>query len=194
MKDKERLLNEVRSTASEFIDEINSHFDQIKEKELLQSKADDISYNLTDQALKAHEAHSGKELTNEEPAMFIHGVSNEFQSFGEVNNLDFDQYKQERTAYTVAIPQDTGLTLVISSQYERGEYIYPLHQLDKEQLVDKETYTTLENRYHDVLLKQDEDYIQSFAARLRTEVYKEEATATDKDKKISKSNTLEIER
>lgn len=194
LKDKEQLLSEVRSTASEFIDEIDSHFDQVKEKELQQSKADNISYNLTDQALKAHEAFSGKELANEEPAMFIHGVSSQFQPFGEVNNLDFDQYKQERTAYTVAIPRDTGLTLVISSQYEKGEYIHPLHQLDKEQLVDKETYATLENWYHDALLKQDEDYIQSFAARLKTEIYQEKAPEAEKKKQNPKTNTVEIER
>ena len=126
--------------------------------------------------------------------MFIHGISTDFKPFGEVNNLDFDQYKEERTAYTVAIPQDTGLTLVISSQYEKGAYIHPLHQLDKEQLVDKETYATLENGYHDALLKQDDDYIQSFAARLRTEIYKEEAPVAEKKKQNLKTNTVEIER
>jgi len=194
LKDKERLLNEVRSTASEFIDELDSHFDQVKEKELQRSKADDIAYNLTDQALKAHEAHTGKELTNEEPAMFIHGISTDFKPFGEMNNLDFDQYKEERTAYTVTIPQDTGLTLVISSQYEKGAYIHPLHQLDKEQLVDKGTYATLENGYHDALLKQDDDYIKSFAARLRTEIYKEDVPAVDKKKQNLKTKIVEIER
>src|SRR5690606_23978144 len=33
LKDKERLLNEVRSTASEFIGEIDAHFEQVKERE-----------------------------------------------------------------------------------------------------------------------------------------------------------------
>src|SRR5690606_38052823 len=61
LKDKERLLKEVQSTASEFIDEIDSHFEQVKEKDLQQIKADDISYNLTDQALKGHASHSGQE-------------------------------------------------------------------------------------------------------------------------------------
>ncbi|WP_223643401.1 ArdC-like ssDNA-binding domain-containing protein [Planococcus sp. 4-30] len=191
LKDKERLLKEVQSTASEFIDEIDSHFDQVKEQDLQQGKVDDLSYNLTNQALKAHEASSGNELANEEPAMFIHGVSSQFKPFGEVNNLDFDQYNQERTAYTVAIPRDTGLTLVISSQYEKGDYIHPLHQLEKEQLVDKETFTTLETGYHDELLKQDDDYIQSFAARLRTEVYKEDTPTVGKDKQLFKKNTIE---
>ena len=194
LKDKERLLKEVQSTASEFIDEIDSHFDQVKDKELQQSKADDLSHNLTDQALKAHEASSGNELANEEPAMFIHGISSTFKPFGEVNNLDFDKYDQVRTAYTVAIPQDTGLTLVISSQYEKGMYIHPLHQLEKEQLVDKEAVVTLETSYHDELLKQDDAYIQSFAARLRTEIGREEAPAADKNKKLLKTTTFEIER
>ena len=133
-------------------------------------------------------------MANEEPVMFIHGVSSQFKPFGEVNNLDFDQYNQERTAYTVAIPQDTGLTLVISAQYEKGEYIHPLHQLEKEQLVDKETFTILETGYHDELLKQDDVYIQSFAARLRTEINKEEAPAADKNKKLPKTTPFEIER
>ncbi|WP_298830051.1 ArdC-like ssDNA-binding domain-containing protein [uncultured Planococcus sp.] len=194
LKDKERLLKEVQSTASEFIDEIDLHFDQVKEKELQQSKADDISYNLTDQALKEHEAHSGKELTNEEPEMFIHGISKEFRPFGEMNNLDFDQHNQERTAYTVAIPQDTGLTLTVSSQYEKGDYTHPLHQLEKEQLMDKETYATLENIYHDELLKQDDDYIKSFAARLRKEVSKEDVLPVDQNKQYPKTKTVEIER
>ena len=193
LKEKEQLLKEVQSTASEFIGEIDSHFDQVKKMDLQQSKADDLSHNLTDHALKAHEASSGNELANEEPAMFIHGVSSQFKPFGEVNNLDFDQYSQERTAYTVAIPQDTGLTLVISSQYEKGEYIHPLHQLEKEQLVDKETFAILETGYHDELLKQDDAYIQSFAARLRTEIHKEETPAADKSKKLPKT-TFEIER
>lgn len=193
LKEKERLLKEVQSTASEFIREIDSHFDQVKEMEMQQSKADDLSHNLTDQALKAHEASAGNELANDEPAMFIHGVSSQFKPFGEVNNLDFDQYDQERTAYTVAIPQDTGLTLVISSQYEKSEYIHPLHQLEKEQLVDKETFATLETGYHDELLKQDDAYIQSFAARLRTAIHKEETPAADKSKKLPKT-TFEIER
>ena len=194
LKDKEQLLKEVQSTASEFIGEIDSHLDQVKEKDLEQSKADDLSHNLTDQALKAHEASAGNELANKEPEMFIHGVSSQFKPFGEVNNLDFDQHSQEQTAYTVAIPQDKGFTLVISSQYENGEYIHPLHQLEKEQLVDKETYTTLETNYHDELLKQDDAYIQSFAARLRTEIHKEEAPAAEKNKKLSKTTTFEIER
>ena len=194
LKEKERLLKEVQSTASEFIDEIDSHFDQVKEMDLQQSKADDVAYNLTDKALKTHEAHSGNELNNKEPEMFIHGISSTFKPFGEVNNLDFDKYGQVRTAYTVAIPQDTGLTLVISSDYEKGAYIHPLHQLEKEQLVDKETVATLETGYYDELLKQDDAYIQSFASRLRTEIHKEETPAADKNKKLPKTTTFEIER
>ncbi|MDJ0332674.1 ArdC-like ssDNA-binding domain-containing protein [Planococcus sp. S3-L1] len=191
LKDKEQLLNEVRSTSSEFIDEIDSHFDQVKEKEQLQEKEQSVPSDLE---IEAHALNRGKELNASEPVMYIYGISTELRPFGEMNNLDFDQYKQEQIAYFVAIPSEGKETLLISSQYEKGEYIHPLHQLEKEQLVDKESVATLETNYHDELLKQDDAYIQSFAARLKTEIHKEEATATDKNKKLSKINTIEIER
>lgn len=185
LKDKEQLLNEVRSTASEFIDEIDSHFDQVKEKGLQQDKE---LTALSDLEMQAQTLNAGKELSAQEPMMYIYGISTELQPFGELNNLDFDKYKQEKIAYLVAIPRQGKETLLVSGQYEKGKYIHPLHQLDKEQLVDKETYTTLENGYHDVLLKQDDDYIQSFAARLRTEIYKEDAPASEKS--FSKNKSL----
>ncbi|ANU28566.1 ArdC-like ssDNA-binding domain-containing protein [Planococcus versutus] len=190
LKDKEQLLNEVRSTSSEFIDEIDSHFDQVKEKEQLQEKEQSVPSDLE---IEAHALNRGKELNASEPVMYIYGISTELRPFGEMNNLDFDQYKQEQIAYFVAIPSEGKETLLISSQYEKGEYIHPLHQLEKEQLVNKETYQVLENGYHDELLKQDEVYIKNFANRLRADSHKEDSLEFGENKQPPKANNIEIE-
>lgn len=194
MKDKEQLLNEVRSTASEFIDEIDNHFDQVKERELQQEKSIDLPAALTEKALQVHEATTGQQLDAVEPMMYIHGISNEFKEFGETNNLDFDKFNQKQTAYTVAFPgNDQGMKMV-SGQYEKGEYIHPLHQLDKEQVVDSSTVTKLETHYHNELLKQDDDFIQGFAFRMRTEIQKEDALAVQQKTERPKTINLELER
>lgn len=177
LKDKERLLNEVRSTASDFIEEIDKHFEQVKEQEQLLEK------NMRGQELVTGNVS--------EPMMYVEGISKDFQPFGEANNLDYDQYDLKRIAYTVALPR---VDRVISGSYEKGEYIHPLHQMDKEQLVGKETYAMLESGYHDELQKQDDAYLQQFASRMRAEFSKAAALAPEKKMEQPKIRNFEMER
>jgi hypothetical protein len=180
LKDKERLLNEVRSTASEFIGEIGAHFDQVKEREQLLEK------NMPGQELLKGNVS--------EPLMYVQGISKDFQPFGEANNIDFDQLDLKRIAYTVALPRaEKEAAELISGSYEKGEYIHPLHQLDKAGLVDKETVNTLETHYHNELQKQDDEYIKGFASRMRAEIYREDA-AIEKKMAPHKTTNLELER
>lgn len=181
LKDKERLLNEVRSTASEFIGEIDAHFDQVIEREQLLEK------NMPGQELLTGNVS--------EPVMYVQGISKDFQPFGEANNLDFDQYDLKRIAYTVALPGvDKEAAELISGSYEKGEYIHPLHQMDKEQLVGKETYSTLESGYHNELQKQDDAYLQQFASRMRAEFSKAAAPVPEKKMEQPKIQNFEMER
>lgn len=181
LKDKERLLNEVRSTASEFIGEIDAHFNKIKERE-----------QLLEKNMPGHELLTGNVS---EPMMYIQGISKDFQPFGEANNLDFDRYDLKQIAYTVALPRmDKEAAELISGSYEKGEYIHPLHQMDKEHLVGKETYSLLESRYHDELQKQDDVYLQQFASKLRKEFSKTETLSSEKNIERQKNQNFEIER
>lgn len=181
LKDKERLLNEVRSTASEFIGDIDTHFEQVKEQEQLLEK------NVFGQELLTGNVS--------EPMMYVLGISKGFQAFGEANNIDFDQYEVRRIAYTLALPGVEKETAeLISGAYERSEYIHPLHQLDKEQLVEKETYKLLESGYHDELQKQDDAYLEQFASRMRTEFSKKPALSYEKKVERPNMQNFELER
>ena len=81
----------------------------------------------------------------------------------------------------------------MSGQYEKGEYIHPLHQLDKEHLVSEETVNALETHYHEELQKQDDAYLSGFASRMRAAIYQEEAAIEKKPVRPRTAN-LELER
>lgn len=181
LKEKERLLHEVRGTASEFIGEIDTHFEQVKEREQLLEK------NMPGQELLTGNVR--------EPMMYIENISKKFQPFGEANNIDFDQYDLKQIAYTVTLPRaDKEADELISGAYEKGEYIHPLHQMDKNQMVGKETYKALESGYHNELQKQDDAYLQQFASRMREEFSKAETLSPEKKMERQKIRNFEIER
>lgn len=103
-----------------------------------------------------------------EPVMMIHNGDKDlyFQPFGEVNNRDF---KQDTVAYTVAIPDDNSLH-VVSGVYNREEYVNPLHHIQKNEKLDKEKCGLLEKSFDDMLIKEENKYIQSIAPRIRQEL------------------------
>lgn len=207
IKNKELLLNEVRNTASEFIDEIDSHFELVKEQELENEKANDAKseilaiqekhglssteVDLNDENFASYlQENSPKEflayLSNKaiyeqelkldgkfeakEPMMHIHGITPEFQSFGKANNIDFYEYKRDQIAYTLVLPDDGKEMTVISGYYKSKDYIHPLHQLDKENMVEKDIYKSLEDNWHEVLISNDDEYITSKANQIRSEI------------------------
>ncbi len=123
---------------------------------------DPESYNkyLTYGSLYQHEEKYGK-AHFEEPVMFIHGVSNDFKSFGEMNEYDLTPYKYVDISYTVAIPE-AGELKSFSGKYDKGEYVNPLHHIKNNDLTDKETLSKLEDHWHDFLIKEESKNINQW--------------------------------
>ncbi|MCZ2260760.1 ImmA/IrrE family metallo-endopeptidase [Sporosarcina sp. G11-34] len=191
-------IQENNGLVSNTVEFDNRNFLEYLKKE---NPNDYIEY-LTNKAFHEHERINEGEINIKEPMMFIHGVSTEFESFGQMNNLDLDDYKYAQTEYTVAIPDDEKAMMAISGFYDSERYAHPLHHLDKGNLVDKETYNLLENNYHDVLLKIEDKQIQAFASSIRGKIEKGELDLSpqvndapnNKSQVVSKVQSFEIER
>lgn len=167
---------------------------------LKENNPDDFKEYLNNKALYTHEQNNG-EINFTEPMMYIHGMSTDFEKFGELNNREFENL--HKVEYTIVLPDEEKGLVTISNFYENNKYIHPLHQLEKENIVDKETYNKLENNWHDVLLKNDEEYIQSVAPKIRSmlnndrTIDKLEPTSNTKEKKTTHvvfKNSFEMER
>lgn len=190
LQDKEQLLNEIRKTAGKFIDVIDQHFVEVKllEKEQVLSDSLTISEKqpeisettmlLNEMALSTHKEKHGVVKINE-PSMMIHGYMKDFQPFGKVNNADYDQIKVNEIKYTVAIPNDEKGLHVFSGEYEKSNYVFPLHHMEKNG-TDKEIYTTLENHWHGELQREEDKYLQKIAPRIVAEVHKGERVSESK--------------
>lgn len=138
---------------------------------------------LTDIATNAHEKQHG-ELNIKEPMMLLHGYTNDFKDFGKLNNIDYDELNASEYKYTVAVPHDGELYLY-SNQYTKGEYVFPLHQMEKDETFDKGIYGKLDASWNNELARQDELYINSIAKRIVQEVHKEE-TKNSKDFEVNR--------
>lgn len=146
---------------------------------------------LTDMAINQHENHRGdfSKETIEKPMMLIHGYKNEFEDFGEANNLPFNDLKASEIKYSVAYPHEDGVK-VYSNHYENKEYVHPLHQMKNDESFDKNLYSKLENSWHEALTNEEEKYINSIIGNVRQEYYKHEDIA----EKNSKNLKHEVER
>ena len=128
---------------------------------------------LTDMALYTHEKANG-ELTIKEPMMMLHGFTDDFKDFGKLNNIDYGELGVNEYKYTIAVPHNDELYLY-SNQYQKGDYVFPLHQMERDETFDKEIYDKLDKSWNRELARQDELYINSVAPRLREEAHKHEA-------------------
>jgi hypothetical protein len=133
---------------------------------------------LTDIAVDTHEKQYG-DFSIKEPAMMLHGYTTEFKDFGKLNNIDYDELNVTQIKYTIAVPHDEKLHLY-SNYYEKGEYVFPLHQIEKDENFSKDIYSKLESSWNKELAKQDELYINSWANRVRQEVNKSEKVTESK--------------
>lgn len=79
-----------------------------------------------------------------EPMIYIHGVSQEFEPFGVGNNRDLELNKNSTVTYTLAIPEGKKLITTFTCTYENDQYVQPLHHIFDKQLVDRETFLKLE--------------------------------------------------
>jgi hypothetical protein len=127
---------------------------------------------LTDIAVHTHEKQYG-DISIKEPAMILHGYTTEFKDFGKLNNIDYDKLNATQIKYTIAVPHDEKLHLY-SNYYEKGEYVFPLDQIEKDEKFSKDIYNKLESSWNKELVKQDDLYINSWSNRVRQEVNKSE--------------------
>ncbi|WP_251137490.1 hypothetical protein [Exiguobacterium sp. s150] len=85
----------------------------------------------------------------DEPLMYIHDKGFGFQSFGVANNHDFAE--DQLVAYTIALPNQP----LVSGHFDPERTVHPLHDLEKNNKVEKPLLKSLENHWHDVLLEEE---------------------------------------
>ena len=177
--DKEQLLQEVHQTSAIFLDHIESHLEKVRalEQEKEQTpleyieqlnrrmgwKDSDLTLSERVHAVQSvfHEevepylnAKAALE-TNlkvnriDEPLMYIHNKGFGFQSFGVANNHDFND--DALVVYTIALPDQP----LISGHFDPERTVHPLHDLEKNNKVEKPLLKLLENYWHDVLLEKE---------------------------------------
>lgn len=177
--DKEQLLQEVHQTSATFIDHIESHLEKmhILEQEKEHSPLEYIEqlnrclgWKETDLTLyeRVHavqsvfpeevEPYINAKATLEtnlkmdcvdEPLMYIHGKGFGFQSFGVANNHDFSE--DAIVAYTIVLPNQP----LFSGHFDPERTMHPLHDLEKNNMVEKPLLKSLENHWHDVLVEEE---------------------------------------
>jgi len=85
----------------------------------------------------------------DEPLMYIHDKGFGFQSFGVANNHDFND--DALVVYTIALPDQP----LISGHFDPEKTVHPLHDLEKNNKVEKPTLKNLEDSWHNVLLEEE---------------------------------------
>ena len=116
---------------------------------------------LTYGALYKHEQKHG-ESHFEKPVMFIHGVSDEFKPFGEMNNIESSAIKTDVVEYTVALVDENGEMKTFSGKYDKTDYTNPLHHMTRNEITDDETFYKLQEDWHDHLIAEENDYIDQW--------------------------------
>ena len=177
--DKEQLLQEVHQTSAAFLDHIESHLEKVhtieQEKEqsplkYLEQLDRRMGWKDTDLTLyervhavesvfpeevesylnaKAALETSLKMNLVDEPLMYIHGKGFGFQSFGVANNHDFNE--DTLVAYTLALPNQP----LVSGHFDPERTVHPLHDLKKNNRLEKPTLKNLEGSWHNVLLEEE---------------------------------------
>lgn len=151
-----RLIQENNGFISNNLELENTEF----WRKLEQSNPEDYHKYLTYKPLYEHENKFG-EVKFEEPAMHIHGVTNDFGSFGKVNEMDLEPYKYVDVMYTVAIPNDNGQLEAFSGKYNSDEYAHPLHHIKQQELTNRESIDKLEECWNDHLLDVEKEFLES---------------------------------
>lgn len=129
-------------------------------RKLEYSNPEDFNKYLTYRSLYQYEEAHG-EVKFDEPKMYLHGVSDDFRSFGEVNSQDIEPYKYAEVIYTVAIPED-GEIKSFSGKYDSKEYVHPLHHIKDNELADKETILKLEENWHNHLAVEESKHFDQW--------------------------------
>ncbi|MDM5335770.1 ArdC-like ssDNA-binding domain-containing protein [Fictibacillus enclensis] len=150
-------IQENNGGSSETLDLENTEFWRTLEKH----NPEDFQSYLTYRPL--YEQETQGDLSFEEPMMYIHGVSREFQPFGEVNNYDLEPYKYAETIYTVAYPEN-GEIQAFSGTYESDQYVHPLHYMTQTGLQDPDTVKMLEDQWQQYLEKEQMPDTEKFPA------------------------------
>jgi len=81
--------------------------------------------------------------------MYIHGMGLGFQQFGIANNHDFSE--DQLVAYTIALPNQP----LVSGHFVPDSAVNPLHNLEKNNRFEKPILKSLEECWHEVLLKEE---------------------------------------
>ncbi|APC50356.1 hypothetical protein BME96_18920 (plasmid) [Virgibacillus halodenitrificans] len=121
-------------------------------RKLETSNPEDYKKYLTYKPLYEHENKHG-EVKFEEPTLYIHGVTNDFDSFGKVNEINLQPYKYADVTYTVAIPHENGQLESFSGKYYSNEYDNPLHHITKHELSSKDAIGRLEKSWNEHLIE-----------------------------------------
>ena len=174
--DKEQLLQEVHQTSATFLEHIESYLEKVhtleqdKEQTPLEYieqlnrrmgwKNTDLNFyeqmhavqNIFPEEVEPYLNAKAALETNlkmdcvDEPLMYIHGMGLGFQQFGTANNHDFSE--DALVAYTIALPDKS----LISGHFDPERTVHPLHDLEKNNKVEKSLLKSLEDCWHDVLL------------------------------------------
>lgn len=185
LRDKEDLLHEVHQTSATFLDHIESHLEKVhslqKEKEQnpieyleqldrrmgMGWKQEHLNLYVRVYALQSVFPEKIEPYLNtkaaietnlkmdrvDEPLMYIHDKGFGFQSFGIANNHEFGE--DTLVSYTVALPNQP----FISSHFNPERTVHPLHDLEKNNKVEKPLLKSLENRWHDVLVEEEQKFL-----------------------------------
>ncbi|WP_215190747.1 hypothetical protein [Exiguobacterium sp. s6] len=96
----------------------------------------------------------------DEPLMYIHGKGFEFQQFGIANSHDFND--ETLVAYTLALPNQP----LISGHFDPEKTVHPLHDLEKNNRLEKPTLEALEEHWHNTLLEDEKSLFSKRSAPL----------------------------
>nr|WP_235189318.1 ImmA/IrrE family metallo-endopeptidase [Exiguobacterium sp. NG55] len=179
--DKEQLLQEVHQTSAGFLDHIESHLEKVHtlEQEKEQTPLEYLEQlnrrmGWKDADLSLYEqVHAVKSVfpeevepylnakaaleTNlkvdrvDEPLMYIHDKGFGFQSFGVANNHDFSE--DALVVYTIALPGQA----LMSGHFDPKRTVHPLHDLEKNNKVQKPLLKNLEESWHNILLEEEKE-------------------------------------
>lgn len=119
---------------------------------------------LTDIAIHNHErAYNDFSInTINKPSMLLHGYTNEFKDFNDLNKINYNELNTSEIKYTVVVPEGEKLT-VYSNYFEKGEYKSPLHQIGNDK--------TLDNSFSNKLRQPEHKEYQTFNTRLATNAF-----------------------
>lgn len=187
LQSNEILLNEVRSTAKDFIEIIeNSLETQMKVNNLVSESEN--SKEILDAKARIILDENTIDLIN--PKIILHDRFTDPKNFGEINNLPFND-KKENIPYTIILKDpETKKEILISDSFNTERFLNPLHQIEIEKKIPQSQILLLEKDFHDYLGELEKKEINDFLSDNRTKILEELKSEPNHQLRITSNNDL----